>query len=137
MSGEKHNSLYEYCNHMSMSYSYKPVLILSLFANNGKECLDDAANFFLGFYGQRLELGLVAEKANSIYSNLKCSFALVKQNIRQNPIKALVNSSNFFLIAARAKHSRSFQSIGRDFKRLIKQTLSRSAMRDWKNTSQQ
>lgn len=81
---------------MSMSYSYKPVLIISLLSNNGKESLDEAADFFLNFYGQRLELGLVAEKSNSIYSNLKCSFDLVKQNIRQNPIKALTNSSDFF-----------------------------------------
>lgn len=96
MIGTRRDSLHEYCERMSMSYSYKPVLILSVLSNDGTESLDDAANYFLSFYGRRLELGLVSEKRNSIYSNLKCSFELVKQNIRQNPIKALTNSSNFF-----------------------------------------
>ncbi len=96
MSEAYRNSLYDYCERMSMSYSYKPVLILALLSNDGRVSLDDAANYFLDFYGKRLELGLVAEKPNSIYSNLKCTFELVKQNIRTNPVKALLNSSNLF-----------------------------------------
>lgn len=55
---------------MSMSYPYKPVLILSVLSNDGTESLDEAANFFLSFYGRRLELGLVAEKSKSIYSDI-------------------------------------------------------------------
>lgn len=93
----KQEELLDYCKKMSMSYSYKPVLILALLKNNGAVTLDEAANFFLGFYGKRLELGLVAEKNNSIYSNLKCTFELVKQNIRQNPVRALTSSSSLFL----------------------------------------
>ena len=75
----------DYCEKMSMSYSYKPVLILSLIQGNGNITLDEATSFFLRFYSTRLEQGLIAEKHNSIYSNLKCTFEQVKQNIRNNP----------------------------------------------------
>lgn len=94
---DKYNSIMDYCEKMSMSYSYKPVLILSLIQGNGSITLDEAASFFLRFYSTRLEQGLIAEKRNSIYSNLNCTFEQVKQNIRNNPVKALVSSSDCFV----------------------------------------
>ena len=97
MPRDRYISIMDYCEKMSMSYSYKPVLILSLIQGNGSITLDEAASFFLQFYSTRLEQGLIAEKRNSIYSNLECSFEQVKQNIRNNPVKALVSSSDYFV----------------------------------------
>ena len=97
MNTDKYSSIMNYCEKMSMSYSYKLVLILSLIQGNGGITLDEAASFFLKFYSTRLELGLIAEKRNSIYSNLKCTFEQVKQNIKNNPVKALVSSSDYFV----------------------------------------
>lgn len=91
------NALAEYCMQMSMSYSYKPVLMLALIENGGKIKLEDAANYFLRFYARRLELGLVAEKSNSMYSSLACSFERVRASIKNNPVKALLSSSDFFV----------------------------------------
>ena len=70
MDRNRYGSLIEYCEKMSMSYSYKPVLIMGLIQNQGIITLDEAASFFLQFYSTRLEQGLIAEKKNSIYSNL-------------------------------------------------------------------
>jgi len=88
--------LIQYCQKMSMSYSYKPVLIMALLNNNGRITSWEAANYFAAFYASRLELGLVAEKSNSIYSNLDCTLEQIRQNIVSNPVKALLNSSDFF-----------------------------------------
>ena len=102
MTTERYKSILDYCERMSMSYSYKPVLILALINNGGQIDLDGAASFFLRYYSTRLEQGLIAEKRNSIYSNLHCSFDQVKQNIRNNPVKALTSSSDFFLFDSKS-----------------------------------
>lgn len=96
MDRNRYGSLIEYCEKMSMSYSYKPVLIMGLIQNQGIITLDEAASFFLQFYSTRLEQGLIAEKKNSIYSNLNCTFEQIKQNIKNNPVKALLSSSDYF-----------------------------------------
>lgn len=96
MATGRYSSIMDYCEKMSMSYSYKPVLILALIQNQGSITLEEAASFFLRFYSTRLEQGLIAEKRNSIYSNLDCTFDQIKQNIKNNPVKALLSSSNFF-----------------------------------------
>ena len=92
----KNNDLVDYCRKMSMSYSYKPVLIIALIAHHGSISMDEAANFFATFYGARLQNGLVSEKENSIFSNLNCSLEQIRQNIISNPVKALTNSSQLF-----------------------------------------
>lgn len=99
MATDRYSSVFEYCEKMSMSYSYKPVLILGLIQSHGSITLDEAASFFLQFYSTRLEQGLIAEKRNSIYSNLNCTFEQVKQNIKNNPVKALVSSSDYFVFS--------------------------------------
>lgn len=101
MSTDKCSSILDYCKKMSMSYSYKPVLILALISNGGRVTLDEAATFFLQFYSLRLEQGQIAEKSNSIYSNLNCTFEQVKQNIKSNPVKALTSSSDYFVFDAK------------------------------------
>lgn len=96
---ERYISVFDYCEKMSMSYSYKPILILGLIQRHGSITLDEAASFFLQFYSTRLEQGQIAEKRNSIYSNLDCTFEQVKQNIKNNPVKALVSSSDYFVFS--------------------------------------
>lgn len=86
----------DYCQKMSMSCSYKPVLIMAVLDHGGEITLDEAASFFLRFYSQRLEKGLVAEKSNSIFSNLNCTYDEMIKNIKSNPVKALLNSSCCF-----------------------------------------
>ena len=57
MARDMYGSLIEYCEKMSMSYSYKPVLILGLIQNQGSITLAEAASYFLQFYSKRLEQG--------------------------------------------------------------------------------
>lgn len=97
MATARYSSILEYCEKMSMSYSYKPVLILALIQNHGSINLDEAASFFLRYYATRLEQGLIAERQNSIYSNLDCTFEQVKQSIKNNPVNALLSSSDYFV----------------------------------------
>ncbi len=85
----------EYCRKTSMSYSYKPVLIMALIEHGGALNISEAANYFIQYYGNRLTFGLVAERKNSIYSNLNCTFEQILANLKANPVKALLNSSFF------------------------------------------
>lgn len=89
------DQLIEYCHKTSMSYSYKPVLIMALVEHGGAVRIQDAVNYFAQYYGNRLSLGLVAERANSIYSNLNCTLEQISSNIKANPVKALLNSTFF------------------------------------------
>lgn len=85
----------EYCRKTSMSYSYKPVLIMALVEHGGAVSISEAVNYFVMYYGNRLSLGLVAERTNSIYSNLNCTLEQISSNIKTNPVKALLNSVFF------------------------------------------
>lgn len=87
--------LIEYCCKMHMSYSYKPVLIMAIAEYDGKICISDAVDYFVEYYARRLSSGLVAEKTNSIFSNLNCSLEQIAYNIKTNPVKALLNSDYF------------------------------------------
>lgn len=78
-----------------MSYSYKPVLIMALVEHGGAVSISEAVNYFVMYYGNRLSLGLVAERTNSIYSNLNCTLEQISSNIKTNPVKALLNSVFF------------------------------------------
>lgn len=111
MTTGKYTSVLDYCERMSISYSYKPVLILAMISNGGKVTLDEAAAFFLLFYALRLEQGQVAEKPNSIYSNLNCTFEQVKQNIKNNSVKALTSSSEYFIFDAKEETLSFEQSV--------------------------
>ena len=65
------NKLIEYCCKMNMSYSYKPVLIMALVEYGGEIHILDAVDYFVQYYARRLTLGLIAERTNSIYSNIE------------------------------------------------------------------
>ena len=89
------SELLNYINNMQMSYSYKPVLLLALIRHDGHITVSEAADFFLAYYAERIRYGLIAEKANSIFSNMKCDRKTVERNIRENPVKALLGSDLF------------------------------------------
>lgn len=92
---EKIEKLIDYCRNTKMTYSYKPVLIMALIEHGGVVSIREAANYFVRYYGSRLSMGLVAERQNSIYSNLNCTLEQVIANIKANPLNALLNSEFF------------------------------------------
>ena len=56
---------------MTMSYSYKPVLLKAFFAHadkDGQAAISDLTAWFRAYYEGRLKQGLVVEKANSIFA---------------------------------------------------------------------
>lgn len=75
---------------MDMSFSYKPVLLKAIFDHideSGKVRIVDIVNYFIDFYEDRKERGLVAEKANSIYQKGGYTEKDVERNIFSNPFK--------------------------------------------------
>jgi superfamily II DNA or RNA helicase len=75
---------------MDMSYSYKPVLLKAMLEyadENGRVLLDDAVNYFMDFYQDRKNKGLIVEKPNSIYTKGDYTKQQVKRNILSNPFK--------------------------------------------------
>ena len=75
---------------MSMSYSYKPVLIkaILLYANDkGQIKLSDIVSYFKEYYETRKQQGLIAEKANSLYMRDDYTEKESEHNILSNPFK--------------------------------------------------
>lgn len=60
----------EMVNTMDMSFSYKPVLLKAMFDHvdeNGRVRVEDIVDYFIEFYSDRKNRGLVVEKKTSIY----------------------------------------------------------------------
>ena len=75
---------------MSMSYSYKPVLIKAIFqfANDkGQIRLSDIVGYFKEYYQGRKNQGLVVEKGNSLYTRDDYTDKESEWNILSNPLK--------------------------------------------------
>jgi len=75
---------------MDMSYSYKPVLIKAMFDHvdeNGRVRVEDIVDFFIDFYTDRKERGLIVEKKSSIFSKDNFTRKNVEKNIFANPFK--------------------------------------------------
>lgn len=75
---------------MDMSFSYKPVLLKAVFDHvdeDGKIRIVDIVNYFIDFYEERKENGLIAEKPNSIYQKGGYTEKDVERNIFSNPFK--------------------------------------------------
>lgn len=75
---------------MDMSYSYKPVLIKAVLAcadDKGRVKLSDIVAYFRDFYEQRRTVGLVVEKAASIYAKGDYTDKDAERNILANPFK--------------------------------------------------
>ena len=79
-----------------MSYSYKPVLILSIL--NSKEytiTINEAVKFFREFYETRRKNGQKVEKENCIYQKDDATDEQISANIITNPLTA-IKKSGFF-----------------------------------------
>ncbi|MFI3169890.1 MAG: DEAD/DEAH box helicase [Faecalibacterium sp.] len=75
---------------MTMSYSYKPVLLkaILLYADEkGRVRLSDIVAYFKEFYETRKQKGLPAEKANSLYARDDYTEKESERNILSNPFK--------------------------------------------------
>ncbi|QNB46708.1 ATP-dependent helicase [Thermanaerosceptrum fracticalcis] len=75
---------------MDMSYSYKPVLLKAMFEHvdeNGRVRVEDIVDYFIGFYSDRKNKGLVVEKKNSIFCKEGFTRKDVERNIFANPFR--------------------------------------------------
>ena len=75
---------------MDMSYSYKPVLLLSMFEHvdgDGRVRISDLVDYFIDFYEERKSQDLPVEKKNSIFCKEGYSKKEVERNIFTNPFK--------------------------------------------------
>lgn len=92
------SELVQYCLHMKMSYSYKPILILALLENgspDGSIDMKNAANYFRKYYDNRRKGGLMPEKKPCLYQHADISIAAIIDNIVTNPVNALCKSNLF------------------------------------------
>ncbi len=75
---------------MDMSFSYKPVLLKAMFEHadeNGRVRVEDIVDYFIGFYSDRRNKGLVVEKKTSIFCKEGFTRKEVERNIFINPFK--------------------------------------------------
>ncbi|KUO63253.1 MAG: hypothetical protein APF84_01805 [Gracilibacter sp. BRH_c7a] len=75
---------------MDMSFSYKPVLLKAMFEHvdeNGRVRVEDIVDYFIDFYTDRKNKGLVVEKKSCIYTKEGFTRKEVERNIFQNPFK--------------------------------------------------
>lgn len=75
---------------MDMSFSYKPVLLKAMFNHvdeNGRVRVEDIVDYFIEFYSERKDKGLVVEKKNSIFCKENFTRKEVERNIFANPFK--------------------------------------------------
>ena len=75
---------------MDMSFSYKPVLLKAMFDHvdaTGRVRVEDIVDYFIDFYSDRKEKGLIVEKSTSIYCKDSFTRKDVERNIFSNPFK--------------------------------------------------
>lgn len=80
----------EYVEKMDMSYSYKPVLLKAIFDSideNGRVKVEYLVDYFIDYYSNRKEMGLVVEKRSCIYLRDDYTRKEVERNIFSNPFK--------------------------------------------------
>ncbi len=89
---EAKNSLYQefldFVDKMTMSYSYKPVLIKALFEQadeKGTVSLDVIVEYFKNYYADRRRDGLFVEVSDSIFANVEIDDSLAKKTIMNYP----------------------------------------------------
>jgi len=81
---------------MTMSYSYKPVFMISFISvmnEDGTAQLDDVVDLFAEFYEDRKNKGLVIEKGNCIFTKDSYTKNDVKRLILNNPFKRFEDMS--------------------------------------------
>lgn len=87
--------LLEYCTSMSMSYSYKAVLLLVMIENisaDGKLPIDVLVKKMIDYYDQRKKENKTVEQENSIFARFPIVFEDAKKNVISNPIQVLVKA---------------------------------------------
>lgn len=75
---------------MDMSFSYKPVLLKAMFEHvddKGRVRVEDIVNYFIEFYSDWKDKGLVVEKKNSIFCKEGYTRKEVERNIFANPFR--------------------------------------------------
>lgn len=80
----------EMIRQMDMSYSYKPVLIKSILESadeKGRVRIDDIVEYFIKYYEDRRNSGLIVEKSNSIFAKGRYTDKDAQRNILSNPFK--------------------------------------------------
>lgn len=80
----------DFCRKMSMSYSYKPVFLISFIScmnEKGEANLGEIAESFAWYYENRIKHGLPAEKKNCIFSKGGYAVKDVETLILSNPFK--------------------------------------------------
>lgn len=80
----------DFCNEMQMSYSYKPVFLISILSKmneKGEAMLSDVAESFAWYYEDRIKRGLPAEKKNCIFTKGDYSLKDVERLILSMPFK--------------------------------------------------
>lgn len=80
----------EFCNEMQMSYSYKPVFLISFLSNmneKGEALLREVAESFACYYEDRVKNGLPAEKRNCIFTKGGYTLKEVEHLILSMPFK--------------------------------------------------
>lgn len=77
----------DFCNEMQMSYSYKPVFLISNMNEHGEAMLSDVAESFAWYYEDRIKKGLPAEKKNCIFTKGDYTRKDVERLILSMPFK--------------------------------------------------
>ena len=75
---------------MDMAFSYKPVLLKAMFDHvdeNGRVRVEDIVDYFIDFYSDRKERGLIVEKKSSVFCKENYTRKDVERNIFANPFK--------------------------------------------------
>lgn len=89
-------SLIDYCRSMKMSYSYKPVLVLSVLQTESFSItISKAVDYFKSFYENRRNNNQKIEKKNCIYQDSNTPDSVIYDNILSNPVNALSKSGYF------------------------------------------
>ena len=84
--------LIDYCETIRMTYSYKPVLILTLLecnAESHKVSITDVVKHFIKYYEKKIINGETAEKDGSIFSKTPIDYTTAKKIVLLNPLSVL------------------------------------------------
>ena len=113
---------------MQTSYSYKPVLLLSLLekANkHGEALLSDVVDFFISFYNSRKNNGLVVEKDDSTFVKDVIDRIAAQKTIVKYPI-AVFEKKKFISFDKATGIITISPSIWKDNRKLIKKHCTRT-----------
>ena len=84
--------LVEYCKSMSMSYSYKAVLIMEMIDHMGADCsidIDLLVEKMIEYYSDRRKNNEIIEQSTSLFARVPIDPDEAKKNVVNNPINVL------------------------------------------------